>query len=130
MVANQLTGEPVYYRTYYGNIPDISTVKHLLQEQARIKLDSNAVFVADKGYSSIKNINRFYQNKVSFLMNLKTSFTMCRNLIKDIQADLLDPATYDEEIDCHTMTVETLWSSLILKSPTTNKYGCFLYCYN
>ena len=110
MVVNQLTGEPVYYRTYSGNIPDICTVKHLLQEQARIKLDNTAVLVADKGYSSIKNINRFFQNKVSFLMNLKTSFTMCRKLFKDIQADLLDPASYDEEIDSHAMTVETEWS--------------------
>ena len=76
MVVNQSTGEPVYYRTYSGNVPDISTVKYMLQEQARIKLDSNAVFVSDKGYSSIRNINRFYQNRVSFLMNVKTSFSI------------------------------------------------------
>ena len=28
MVVDQQTGEPVYYRTYNGNVPDIVTVKH------------------------------------------------------------------------------------------------------
>ena len=73
MVVNQLTGEPVYYRTYSGNVPDIVTVKHLLQEHARIRLDSDAVIVADKGYGSVSNIHRFYQNKTSFLINLKVT---------------------------------------------------------
>lgn len=47
LVVDQNTGEPVYYRAYNGNVPDFFTVKHFLQEQARIKLDENAVFVAD-----------------------------------------------------------------------------------
>ena len=60
MVVNQLTGEPVYYRTYSGNIPDMSTVKHYLNEMSRLELNNNAVLVADKGYSNIRNIHRFY----------------------------------------------------------------------
>lgn len=110
MVVNQATGEPVYYRTYSGNVPDISTVKYMLQEQARIKLDSNAVFVSDKGYSSIRNINRFYQNRVSFLMNVKTSFSICKNIFKSIEVDLLDPISFNEEIDNHVASVEIDWS--------------------
>lgn len=70
MVVNQLTGEPVYYRTYSGNIPDMSTVKHYLNEMSRLELNNNAVLVADKGYSNIRNIHRFYQSKVSFLLNM------------------------------------------------------------
>ena len=47
MVVNQSTGEPAYFRTVSGNVPDISTVKHFLQEHSRIQLDSNTVIVAD-----------------------------------------------------------------------------------
>lgn len=110
MVVNQKTGEPVYYRTYNGNIPDISTIKNMLQEKARINLNSNAVFVTDKGYSSISNIHRFYQNKTSFLMNLRTSFSMCRNIIESVQTELYDPISYNEDIDCHVTTTEFKWS--------------------
>jgi hypothetical protein len=110
MVVNQKTGEPVYYRTYNGNIPDISTIKNMLQEKARINLNSNAVFVTDKGYSSISNIHRFYQNKTSFLMNLRTSFSMCRNIIESVQTELYDPISYNEDIDCHVTTTEFNWS--------------------
>ena len=86
MVVNQSTGEPAYFRTVSGNVPDISTVKHFLQEHSRIQLDSNAVIVADKGYGSVANIHRFYQKQ------------------------LLNPVNYYEEIDCHAVTVETKWA--------------------
>lgn len=110
MVVNQKTGEPVYYRTYSGNVPDIVTVKHLLQEQARIKLDSNAVLVADKGYSSISNIHRFYQNKTSFLLNLKTSFSVCRNIFDEVKTELLDPLNYNSELKNSFTSREINWS--------------------
>ena len=110
MVVNQETGEPVYYRTYNGNVPDIVTVKHLLQEHARIKLDSNAVIVADKGYGSVANIHRFYQNKTSFLINLKTSFSVCRNIFDEARLDLLDPINFNEDINSSCTTREINWS--------------------
>ena len=110
MVVNQLTGEPVYYRTYSGNVPDIVTVKHLLQEHARIRLDSDAVIVADKGYGSVSNIHRFYQNKTSFLINLKTSFSVCRHIFDEVKLDLLDPINFNEEINNSHVTREINWS--------------------
>ena len=110
MVVDQQTGEPVYYRTYNGNVPDIVTVKHLLQEHARIRLDSNAVFVADKGYGSVANIHRFYQNKTSFLINLKTSFSICRNIFDEARLDLFDPLNFNEDINNSCTTREITWS--------------------
>lgn len=110
MVVNQSTGEPVYYRTYSGNVPDVSTIKHYLQEHARIRLDDNAIIVADKGYSSIANIHRFYQSKTSFLLNMRTSFTFCKNLFKSARVKLLDPINYEPSIHNHVYTEEVNWS--------------------
>ena len=110
MVVNQSTGEPAYFRTVSGNVPDISTVKHFLQEHSRIQLDSNTVIVADKGYGSVANIHRFYQNNVSFLLNLKTGYSICTAFFNDVKTQLLNPVNYYEEIDCHAVTVETKWA--------------------
>lgn len=110
MVVDQNTGEPIYFRDYAGNVPDIVTIKHYLQEHCRIQLDSNAVIVADRGYGSPSNVERFLQNKINFLLNLRTSFALCNTLFKDSSAQLLDPISYNHEIDNHTITVETEWS--------------------
>lgn len=110
MVVNQQTGEPIYFRDYAGNVPDIVTVKHYLQEHCRINFESNAVIVADRGYGSPSNIDRFFQNKINFLINLRTSFALCGDLFKECSAKLLNPISYESEIDCHAVTVETEWS--------------------
>ena len=119
MVVNQLTGEPVYYRTYSGNIPDMSTVKHYLNEMSRLELNNNAVLVADKGYSNIRNIHRFYQSKVSFLLNMRTSFAVCKNLFNEARIHLFDPITYDESIGNNVYTTEINWSY-----PINFKHNC------
>ena len=110
LVVDQNTGEPVYYRAYNGNVPDVSTVKHFLQEQARIKLDENAVFVADKGYSSVYNIHRFLQSKASFLFNMLPRYSVCKNLFSDLKLSLLDPLNYDTALKCSHVTKEIQWS--------------------
>lgn len=119
MVVNQKTGEPVYYRTYSGNVPDSSSIKYFLQEHARVQLDKNAVIVADKGYSNITNIHRFYQNNVSFLLNLRTSFSICKTLFKEARAFIYEPVNYNNEIENFVYSSEIDWSF-----PVNFKHNC------
>ncbi|MBU3826295.1 MAG: transposase [Candidatus Anaerobiospirillum merdipullorum] len=111
MVVDQHTGAPMYYRSYTGNIPDVFTVKHMLQEACRIKLDSNAVYVADRGYGSIKNIHRFFQAKANFLFNISTRLSMCKALLAENLQQLTDPKTYRSALDGNNcVTCECEWS--------------------
>ncbi len=109
-VTDQNTGMPVYYRTYSGQIPDASTIKFFLQKNARIKLEENAVFIADKGYSSIINLHRFYQSKASFLLNMRTSYSMCKNFVRENIIELNDPCNYVPSIGNSVVTTEINWS--------------------
>lgn len=113
-IVNQETGEPLYYRHYRGNIPDVYTVKHLLQEKCRLGLDPDAVFVADRGYGAIPNINRFMQTDTKFLFNVSTRLSMCKELFNEVKAKLKHPCTsiayYEPSIGNSCTTIETQWS--------------------
>ena len=90
MLVNQQTGCPLYYRHYAGSTPDVSTFNHLLKEYARMGLNRRAILVADKGYGSVKNIHKLYQDNQSFILNMKLSFGNCKNLIAKNLSYLLD----------------------------------------
>ena len=43
---------PIFYRFYDGNVPDVSTIRHTIADQALLNM-KNVVLVADKGLSLI-----------------------------------------------------------------------------
>lgn len=110
MLVNQNTGCPLYYRSYAGATPDVSTVNHLLKEYARMGLNRKAIVVADKGYGSVKNIHKLYQDNQSFIINMKTKFSICKNLIAKNLSYLLDDCNYNLDIGQGVVTEEIEWS--------------------
>lgn len=70
-LTEQKSGLPLYYRTYDGAVPDISTLRNVIASRARLKLNNDVVFVSDKGYMSSKNIDDCLRNNVHFLFNCK-----------------------------------------------------------
>lgn len=110
MLVNQRTGCPLYYRHYAGATPDVSTVNHLLKEYARMGINRRAIIVADKGYGSVKNIHKLYQDNQSFILNMKTNFSICKNLIVNNLSYLLDDCSYNRKLEQNVMTEEIYWS--------------------
>lgn len=108
-LVNQKTGCPLYYRYYSGSTPDISTISHLLKEFARMGLNRKAVLVADRGYSSINNINKLYQDKQSFLFNMRTSFSLCKQLIIENLNELTNINSYDARIGQSVVSTTLNW---------------------
>lgn len=106
MLVNQETGQPLYYRAYDGDVPDVSTVCHTLKEYARINLNRQAIIVSDKGYSSVININKFLQSDTKFLLNLKTSLSFCKNLIFENLNKILDISNYNSTYNNYMLTVQ------------------------
>ena len=110
MLVNQKTGCPLYYRVYSGATPDVSTVSHLLKEYCRMGFNRSAILVADRGYGSVKNIHHLYQDNQSFLLNMRTCFSICKNLIvKNLNA-LLDDCNYNLSLGQSVVTEKLKWS--------------------
>ena len=110
MLVNQSTGCPLYYRYYAGSTPDVSTFIHLLKEYARMGLNRRAILVADRGYGSVKNIHKLYQDNQSFILNMKLNFSICKNLIAKNLSYLLDDCSYNRKLSQNIMTEEVYWS--------------------
>ena len=110
MLVNQKTGCPLYYRVYSGATPDVSTVSHLLKEYCRMGFNRSAILVADRGYGSVKNIHHLYQDNQSFLLNMRTSFSICKNLIVKHLNALLDDCNYSLSLSQSVVTEKLKWS--------------------
>ena len=67
---------PDFYRFYDGNVPDVSSIRHTISDQA-LSYMKNVILVADKGYYSVKNINDCLINKVEFIFNVRLGTKGC-----------------------------------------------------
>lgn len=108
-LVNQKTGLPLYYRYYSGSTPDVSTVSHILKDYARMGLNRKAILVADRGYSSIKNINKLYQDNQSFILNMKVGFSLCKQCIVENLSKLTSLTTVDARIGQSVVTFKANW---------------------
>lgn len=121
MLVNQKTGCPLYYRVYSGATPDVSTVSHLLKEYCRMGFNRSAILVADRGYGSVKNIHHLYQDNQSFLLNMRTCFSICKNLIvKNLNA-LLDDCNYSLPLSQSVVTEKLKWNYPLNRNTNTKR---------
>lgn len=110
MLVNQENGHPVYYRSYTGNTPDVSTVSNLISEITRIGVNRNAILVSDKGYSSVHNINQFLLRGIDFILNCRTGYLFARQIIAESIQKLDDFCSYNPQIQCYCLTQKHIWS--------------------
>lgn len=104
MVCDELTGAPIYGKTYKGNVVDVSTVKHLLIDLETIfKYDNaehekpNLIFVTDRGYDSNDNLQDFLRHDYSFVMRSKVNKSAwIQDLLEQSFSELNDDNNHDE----------------------------------
>ena len=77
MLVEQMTGLPIYYRLYDGDVPDVSTVRNTIASHCRLfdNDENKFVFVTDRGYISNANIDDFIRNNLSFVTNTRVAST-------------------------------------------------------
>ena len=111
LVVDQTTGEPVYFRNFDGNTPDVSTVRNTLAELAIMQIDySNVVLVTDRGYSSSQNWEDMMRNGMSFVSNARRNLNSAiTELINEHYAQLLDWNNYLDFIEQSAVTVPIAW---------------------
>ena len=109
-LVDQKSGLPIFYRFYDGNVPDVSTIRHTIADQALLNM-KNVVLVADKGYNSVKNINDCLINKVEFIFNVRlgTKGCLARELIDEHRKEFADLNSGDPYIRKNIATAKVNW---------------------
>jgi len=109
LVFGEESNLPFYYRKLAGNIPDIITVRRLLEEldilgYSRVKL------VMDRGFYSEDNITCLYQNHVKFLVAIKMGLVFVRKELDVIYDTFRSFEHYNEKHELYCRTVRTTWN--------------------
>jgi len=109
LVFGEQSGLPFYYRKLAGNIPDVSTVKHLLADFqalgfAKVKL------IMDRGFYSEANINGLFQARLKFMVAVQTGVPFVRNAVDTVYDQLRSYENLDEQHELYATTVLTAWN--------------------
>lgn len=108
LVFGEKTGLPFYYRKLAGNIPDVKTVKHLLEDLDILGFGKTK-FVMDRGFYSEDNINGLYKEHVKFLVGVRLSLKFIRDHLNEVYDDIRMAANYDEGLNTYGYTVSAEW---------------------
>ncbi len=109
-LVDQKTGLPLFYRLYRGSTPDVSTVRRVLADSARLGGPlSRCVLVADRGYPSTENIDDCLRNNIHFLFRVPSTQKYFKGYIDECRAELSDANNYNDYTGQFATTVEVDW---------------------
>jgi len=94
---------PVYYKTYAGNTVDARTVDTILADLKEAGF-SNFILLMDRGYYSLKNIDRFIKSHTKIVACMKAGVGFSLTKIKSLGTFDFVPNEfiYDEDLDLYT----------------------------
>ena len=125
---------PVYQRLLPGNIPDVSTLEHLLRDVAWLGIDHLAL-VMDRGFYSGRNINDLISHHHEFLIAAGLGLTLVRDHVDADRGHIMDRANWDAQSGLYTRTHTITWRHTLPRprkgdTLVTGK-RCYLHvCYN
>lgn len=72
VVYSLSTHEPIYYRRFPGNVPDMNTVRTIMADLKELGITEDSLsFTTDRGYCTKEIMGLFYKLKAPFLMCAK-----------------------------------------------------------
>ena len=74
---------PIYYRTFQGNIPDSRTVDTILKDLDDAGYGVDLVYITDRGYESLRNIEQYILSGRKVLMGIKTGVSLVKDRIRE-----------------------------------------------
>lgn len=112
LVLDQQSGEPVYFRNFPGNVPDVCTVRNTLSELTMAGIDySQIVLVMDKGYGSGANWDDMLRCNMSFISNARRNLNAAiTEIIDENYAQLLNWNNGVSFLKQNAVTVPVAWS--------------------
>lgn len=112
LIVDQETGEPIYFRNFDGNVPDVSTIRNTISELTLAGIDiSQVVAVMDKGFGSSKNWDDMLRSGMSFISNARRNLNAAiTEIIDENYAKLLDWNNGVSFLKQNAVTVPVSWS--------------------
>ena len=121
VVVYSLTNhEPIYYRTFPGNMVDSRTVQTIIADLKAIGMKS-LIVILDRGYGSDVNFLEMYESKIPFLVCAKTNQDPVLSCIQRIEYNLFglpSNMSYDKEKDIYYAQFDVSDASLELGDGT------------
>lgn len=115
MVYGEESRLPVYYCKLAGNISDVKTITQLLRQLDQIGMDKVRL-VMDRGFYSRANINELMKKHYSFLIGVKRSLRLSKNLIKKLGPQLLKRANYLSDEHVYALSCRESWDYTEIKA--------------
>ncbi len=97
---------PLYYRKLAGNIPDVKTVRHLLDDLKNIGF-ATPKLVMDKGFFSQDNLNGLFKEHVKFIQAVRLSIAFVRKELDGIYDDFRSFEWYHADHALYARTIRT-----------------------
>ncbi|MCF0253162.1 MAG: transposase [Duodenibacillus sp.] len=84
MMVNAKTGEPVGYRYFAGNVPDVSTLQDFRAVWEDVGIaDKQATMLLDRGYFSQSELISLHRAGLRYIVGAKTSLKEIRSIINE-----------------------------------------------
>lgn len=108
LVFGEKSGLPFYYRKLAGNIPDVKTVRHMLEDLDILGFGKTK-FVMDRGFYSEQNINDLYREHIKFLVGAKLSLSYIKDNLDRVYDDIRMFMNFNEPSNTYGYTVTADW---------------------
>ena len=82
VVYDLTTHMPIYYRTFPGNIPDSRTIETILMDLRHADFPK-IVLITDRGYESVRNLERYILNGQPLIMWVRVKQSMVMSRIRE-----------------------------------------------
>ena len=108
LVYGEQSNLPFYYRKLAGNIPDVKTVKALLEDLNMLGFQK-VKLVMDKGFFSVENINGLMKEHLKFLIAVKTKLSFVKTELEKVYEVFRTFEYYNEDHQLYSITVPGEW---------------------
>ena len=109
LLVGETSGLPVYYRKLPGNIPDVKTIRQLLNELDFLQIEK-VKLVLDRGFYSEKNINALYQQHHKFLIAGKTSLKFIQDKLNTVRDGFVCRGNYHSGSNLYMQSFTMDWA--------------------
>jgi len=108
LLFGQQSRLPFYYRKLAGNIPDVKTLKKLLDDMNTLGYKKFKV-VLDRGFFSTNNINNLYKNHMKFLVGAKLSLKLVKTHLDSVRDKMRNWPYYSQAHQLYTYSLPITW---------------------
>ena len=108
LLFGQQSRLPFYYRKLAGNIPDVKTLKKLLDDMNTLGYKKFKV-VLDRGFFSTNNINNLYKNHMKFLVGAKLSLKLVKSHLDNVRDKMRNWPYYSQAHQLYTYSLPITW---------------------